>query len=67
MENQEKKGGLPSNIPLKYSPEDVEGKLTSTELEELNALVDRFAIDEDFEATIDHDRWLELDNKAQGR
>lgn len=62
---------LPDQIPMKYSPEQVEGKLTVEELLELNTLVDALFIPEPGDVEIDGDdprfkRWLELDAKAQG-
>lgn len=62
---------LPEHIPMKYSPEQVEGKLTEEELMELNTLVDTLFIPEPGDVEIDGEdprfkRWLELDAKAQG-
>jgi len=55
--------GLPENMPVKYTPEQVEGKLTAEELAELNGLVEKFP---GFSGEEDPDyvRWLELDRRA---
>ena len=62
---------LPENIPMKYLPDQVEGRLTGDELSELNRLVDELFVPEPGDAEIDgtdprYERWLELDAKAQG-
>ncbi len=62
---------LPDQIPMKSSPEEVEGKLTADELLELNTLFNALFIPEPGDVEINGDdprfiRWQELNAKAQG-
>ena len=64
MEEKQEAQPLPDQIPLKFSKEEVEGKLTDEELTELNGLVEdfpNFSGDEDPR----YKRWLELDTRAK--
>lgn len=57
-------------VPRSYTPEEIGGRLTNEELQELNALVQELFPMEPGDVTFDNDtrfdRWLELDKKAQG-
>lgn len=53
-----------SQFPMKYTKEQVVGKLTDDELEELNKLVEEFPDYSENVADPRYQRWLKLDSKA---
>ena len=63
MEKEESKGTI---THVKYSQDEVKGRMSSKELEELNSLVDEYDTFSDDEDSMKYKRWMELNKKASG-
>lgn len=70
MENMEPQPtNLPEHLPLKFRPDQVEGRLSPEELEEYNRLTDALYGPASMETDISeddprHERWLQLAKQA---
>jgi hypothetical protein len=64
--NDESNASNVGGIAVKYTKDEVQGRLTDSELEELNNLVEEFDSFSDDEEDSRYQRWMELDRRAGG-